>query len=181
MRTRPHLSSIVALGTLFATLWGCGLNKFKESVEDTATIPGTTTLMQPFALGYMGGFNSLNLSQSKGFQNAGVTPSNVDAIFVESVHLEAMNPGVDDFGAILASVTLWVVAPSVQKATIATQTGFPAGSSSADLMVVPNLNIKPFAVQPMMQVGADVVLKQHPAFNTTITTTVNLLVDIHLP
>jgi hypothetical protein len=167
-------SATLVLGT------GCGLNRFNETIQDTATIPGTV-LMMATPLGYGGSFNNLDLSHSMGFQNAGVTPGNVDAIYVQSVHLQGAHPETDDFGAILSSVTMWVQAPSVPRATVASQNSFAAGSSSADLvLVMPSVNLKPFAVQPSMQVGADVVLKQKPALNTTITTTVILAVDIHL-
>src|ERR1700731_2778827 len=82
----------------------CGLNKFDETLTDQASIPGTVGMGQPFALGYSGGFNSLDLSNDKTFQNNGVKPSQVDAIFVKSVHIEGTSPQIDRLDVILKSL-----------------------------------------------------------------------------
>src|SRR5689334_8489314 len=97
------LAAAVATAALAGA--GCGLNKFDETVEDEATIPGSYMSPAPFALGFMGGFNSLDLSTQKGFKNAGVTPDKVDAIYVKSVHLEGSRPDIDRLDVILKSVT----------------------------------------------------------------------------
>jgi hypothetical protein len=162
---------------------GCGLNKFDDTLTDEATIPGKLmTMGQPFSLTYSGGFQSgLDLSSEKTFQNNGVSPDKVDAIFVKKVHIEGTNPQIDRLDVILQSLTIWVEAPNVPRQTIATGSDFPAMSSAADLMVMSQINLKPYAVSKSMKVGTDVVLKQQPAFSTTIKTTVTIEVDIHLP
>src|SRR5258708_19587955 len=81
----------------------CGLNKFDETLTDQASIPGTVGMGQPFALGYSGGFNSLDLSNDKTFQNNGVKPSQDAAIFAKSVHIEGPSPPISHLHALLNS------------------------------------------------------------------------------
>jgi hypothetical protein len=158
----------------------CGLNKFDDTLTDQATIPGKVTMGAPFSLMYGGAFSSgLDLSTEKSFQNNGVKPSQVDAIYVKAVHIEAM-PDVEHFDVILQSLTISVEAPNVPMQTIAMGSDFPS-SNEADLTVMSMVNLKPYAVSPMMQVGTNAVLKQQPGLNTTIKTTVTIEVDIHLP
>lgn len=163
----------------------CGLKKFETSLSDEATLPGTIgqplPITGPEALGYKGGFNGLNLAQERNFQNNGVKPGDVDSITVISARLQGTK-SIDDLGALLMSVELWVEGPTpdLPRKTIATITEFGAGSNAADFTVMSGFNLKPYAVAPSMKVGTNILLKQRPAFDTTLRTTIKLLVDIHL-
>lgn len=184
---RPRRAGLIAsvrwIGVLSAISFGVGcggLDEFEQVLEDEASIPGSFFQPAAFALGYKGGFDGIQLSKADSFQNAGVEPSDVDAIFVKSVHLEGTKPQIDRLDVILTSVELFVEAPGVPRATIATITQFPPGASAVDLDADTALNLKPYAVAPSMSVGANVTLRQAPALETTLKTTVKLLVDINL-
>lgn len=176
----PRLLAIgLAVASSFGT--GCGaLDDFEHVLQDEASIPGSFFQTSPFALGYSGGFNDIQLSSSKSFQNAGVTPGDVDAIFVVSARLEGTKPQIDRLDVLLGRVEIHVEAPGVEKRTIATIEEIPPNASAVDLTVAPDFNLKPYAVAPSMQVGADVTLKQAPALETTLRTTIVLHVDINL-
>lgn len=160
---------------------GCAaLDEFEHVMEDEATIPGTIMMAGPFSLGYNGGFNDVRLSQEQSFQNAGVTPDDVDAIFVQEVHIEAKNPQIDRLDVILDSIELYVAAEGEPTLTIATARDLAPMTTALDLTVDRTVNLKPYAVKPSMRVGANLVLKQKPLFETTLETTIRLLIDINL-
>jgi hypothetical protein len=161
-----------------ASLSGCGIAKFETTIADQATIPGTFQ-MAPLGLGYGAAFNDLHLDTDKSFTNAGVKPSDVNTIFVKSVHVEATMPERDRLDVILASMKMFVEAPGVDKQQIAWIDAFPMGAA-ADLMVDSTINLKPYATAPSMKVSAEVVLKKAPLFPTTIKTIVTLAVDPHV-
>lgn len=181
----PCLRALAPLSLALAALGGlsaCGaLDEFEHVMEDEATIPGTYGMSGPFTLGYNGAFDGVRLDQAKSFQNAGVTPSDVDAIFVRSARVEGKNPAIDRLDVLINSIEIWVEADGVPRATIATITELPMNATGVDLAITdPTLNLKPFAVAPAMKVGATVNLRQRPSFNTTLKTTIKLLVDINL-
>jgi hypothetical protein len=153
------------------------IDEFDHTMQDEATIPGTYDQTGPFALNYGGGFNSVSLSQEKSFQNAGVEPGDVDSIKVTSVRFEGKNPQIDRLDVLLESVTIWVEAPNLERKTIAMGANFPQNSTAVDL-TVPDVELQPYAEAPSMKVGADVIIKQKPLFDTTLRTTIVLHVDI---
>ena len=177
MRRRSAIAFIMVFAVLGSA---CGaIDEFDHTMQDEATIPGSYDQTGPFALNYSGGFNSVSLSQEKSFQNAGVEPGDVDSIKVTSVRLEGKNPQIDRLDVLLESVTIWIEAPQLERKTIASGANFPQGSSATDLMV-PDVELQPYAEAPSMKVGADVVIKQEPLFDTTLRTTIVLHVDIDL-
>ncbi|MCK6552125.1 hypothetical protein L6R52_40215 [Myxococcota bacterium] len=178
---RPLASlATLALVTCAVSLTRCAaLDEFEHVMSDEATIPGTVGAGALFELGYGGDFDSVDLSSEQSFQNQGVSPSDVDAIFVKAIHIEGANPNIDRLDVIIESMEVYVEAPGLERKTIGTLTNIPMGAA-ADLVVDSTLNLKPYAVAPSMKVGAVVDIKQRPAFDTTIRTTVTLLVDINL-
>ena len=168
----------LGLGGLGAS--GCGLADFQTTVSDEASIPGASDPPSPLGwTGFTGSFASLNLSADKSFTNAGVKPSDVNSILVKSVHLAGADPGKDDLGAILESVTLSVEAPGLAKTSFATISPLPSGYQ-ADMTVDGSLNLKPYATAPTMTISAAMTLKQRPALQTTLETTITLVIDPHL-
>jgi len=162
-------------------LAGCGaLDDFEVSVSDEATIEGKF-LNQPEGLSFGGSFGGLRLETTKQFTDQGADPSDVDAIFVKSITVEATNPAGINLAPILSSVSLFVAAPGQPKLAIGTATldaNAQLKSLSLDAMTMTNL--KPWAVAGPLTMSADIVLRQKPAFDTTLRTTVLLLVDINL-
>lgn len=181
--TGRHLLAAVLL-PVFAGTAACGaLDEFEEVIVDETTIPATSPIATPFSPGHAGSFQGLELGKSRTFQNQGVSPSDVDAIFVKSVNVEmstgSNNPLIDRLSLYVRSITFYVEAPGVERRVIATRTSFPE-AASADLEVTPDLNLKPYAVAPSMDIGAEVVLERQPAVNVKLKTTLTLLIDINL-
>lgn len=180
-RLDARSSRIAATALLLAAAGtGCGaLDEFDVTIEDTATIPGTVGANQPFSPMYGGGFNGLDLSGDKTFQNNDVDPDDVDAIFVKSVRLEDSMPELKNLANVVEMVELFVEAEGLPKQRIAMGSNF-ADAAFAELTIDQGVNLKPYAVKPQMTVSAQIRLKQRPAFTFNLRTVVTLLVDIDL-
>lgn len=179
---RPHIGAALLL---FAASACGGIDHFEHVMVDEATVPGSSMINGPFSVQYGGDFNGVDLSKSESFSNNGVDPNDVDAIFVKAVRLEGTRPDVDRLNVILNSVVIWVQAPDLPRVVVASSYNFP-NSNQASIEVVAaedgeSINLKPYATAASMTVGTDINLKVQPAFDTTLRTTITLLVDINLP
>lgn len=178
MRPAPRVR-LVPAAILLALASGCGaFDDFDVTLTDQATIPGNWILGVPNTLPYSS-FGAVDLKASKEFANMGVSPGDIDAIFVKSVTIEGTEPQKDNLGVILESVTFFVEAPGVERRQLATGMGFPQ-SYKADLTPDTMLNLKPYAEAASMKLDGQVKIKKQPLFDTTVKTTVVLHVDINL-
>ncbi len=162
-------------------LTGCGaFDDFEVELKDSITVPGSGLGLNVFSpLPYDGGLTGMQLSQNQSFQNQGVEPGDVDAIFVKSITLEDGEPGLKNFKNVLDSVVLFVEAPNVERKELARGSSFP-DAATVELMVQSTLNLKPYAEASAMTISAEVKLKQQPLNSFKINTTVVLMVDINL-
>lgn len=173
---RPHIGAALLS---FALSSACGgIDRFEHVITDSATIPGMIN-MGAFTLMYGGAFRGTDLSKAETFQNQGVSPSDVDGIFIQSVTLQGTKP-IDRFDVLLESVELAIEAPGLPRLPVASKRGFER-SNAAGLNLDTNQNIKEYAVKESMTLTTNVDIKQIPAFETTIETTVTLIIDINLP
>ncbi len=171
-----------ALGLTAST--GCGLDDFEEEIIEEITIPASPMIGNPFDAEGSAGLNNLQLSAAKNFQNQGVTPGDVDAIFVKSIRMEVVLPAgapdiVGHMDNYLTQVEFFVESPGVPRESLGTLDNVPM-ELSADLAVNTALNLKPYAVAESMKIGAEITLKQEPAINVTFRTILTLLIDINL-
>lgn len=173
-----HLAAVALAAVASA---GCGaFDDFEVTLSDAVTIPGSGLNVGVFSpLPYDGGLTDLSLSQDQSFQNQGVTPSDVDAIFTKSITLEDGEPRLKNFANVVDSVVLFVESPGVEKKELARGSDFP-DAATVSLTVQPTLNLKPYAVAPSMTISAEVKLKQPPLNSFKLKTTITLLVDINL-
>jgi hypothetical protein len=189
-----HRTALV--GAFAAFLGACGVDDFEEVITDEATLPANRTAGNPLNPDYGGTFDSLELSKARNFENMGVEPGDVDAIFVKSIQLE-MDSGLDapeanKLSIYVESMEIWVEAPGEARKTIGTLAMAPE-TQSADLTIEADFapsaadmngtGLKPYAVAESMQIGADLVLTPQgamPFLNIKLKTTVTLLIDIDL-
>lgn len=179
-RPAPTLGRLAG-AALAAVISGCGaFDDFEVELKDSITVPGSGLGLNVFSpLPYDGGLARTELAQNQSFQNQGVEPGDVDAIFVKSIKLEDSQPGLRNFKAVLDEVVLFVEAPGVERKELARGSNFP-DAATVELMVQSTLNLKPYAVASQMTISAEVKLKQQPLNTFKILTTVTLLVDINL-
>ncbi|MBI2377465.1 MAG: hypothetical protein HYV07_25920 [Deltaproteobacteria bacterium] len=174
------MSSLVWALPLVPLFAGCGaLDDFETQIEDQATIPGTFGTGMPGTLDFGGSFDSLQLSSNREFDNRGVDPSDVDAIFVKSVRVESTEPMRDRLDVLIDEITLVIEAPGLDSRTLASKSELPMGPS-VELDVDPTFNLKPYAVASSMSISATLTLKQQPTFTTTLRTIVTLAIDVNL-
>ncbi len=160
---------------------GCGIDDFEFTIQDSATISGTAFQAGiPGALDYGAGFDSVKLETNKSFLDQGVSPDDVDGIFVKSVNIAGGNPEIDRLDVILESIKISVNAKGQPELIFASGSNFPSPSRAVDLETMTETNLKSYAVAGDMSVGAEIVIKTPPALQTTLNTTIDLLVDINL-
>ncbi len=176
----------LTMGLSAAVLSGCdSLDEFEETITDETTIPGTLTMTQtPFQATYSGGLNGLDLSKAKTFQNNGVAPVDVDAIYVKALELSIdMGAGApaewQDVSRYVQSFTISVSAPGLETKEVAKVEPIPMGQS-VSIPVSSTVNLKPYAESSSMTFSAAVKLKMAPPVNAKLTTGITLLIDINL-
>jgi hypothetical protein len=180
---RPHIGAALLLISATAC---AGLDHFEHTLTDEATIPGMINMSAPFALNYSGGaFTGVDLSKSESFANAGVEADDVDAIYIKQIRVEGTHAQIDRLDVIFNSVVLWVEAPGVPKQVVGSKYVFERSNQTSLEVIFTEtgeaINLKPYATAESMTVGTDVNIKQPPQFETTIRTTITLLIDINLP
>jgi hypothetical protein len=173
---RPHIGAAFVF-SVFACACG-GIDRFEHVITDSATIPGTIN-MGPFSLNYGGAFNGTDLSKAETFRNNDVSPDDVDGIFIQSVTIQGTKP-IDRLDVLFEAMELAIEAPGLPRLPIASKRGFERSNASG-LNLDTNQNIKDYATSETMTVTTNVDIKQQPAFETTIETTVTLIIDINLP
>lgn len=182
---RLGLTLAASLGAL-----SCGaLDEFEQTIIDETTIPFTQPAQAPFTPTFAGGgFSSVNVSSLQEFQNNGVSPGDVDAIYVKSVTLDlstgSNNPAIDQLDNFIVSVELFVEAPGLDRQVIATKTMMPeTASTTLEITpgdMLPGVNLKPYATAPSMSFGAQMMLKDPRGVNAQLKTTIVLVVDLNL-
>lgn len=186
----PHLSLrrlALPLAALVAS--GCGaLDEFSKTIVDETVIPESQMqgVFLPEFTG--GGFTGINLSSAQEFQNAGVSPSDVDAIWIESITMDlatgANNPAFDQLDNFITSVEFFVEAPGQPRVVVAKKDMMPETASTqleitpGDML--PGVNLKPYATAESMRFGASMTLRENRGLSATLTTTIVLKVDINL-
>lgn len=173
---RPTTWGLVLLATA-----GCSaLDEFEQVIVDETVIPGQAT-PGPFSAEFGGSFNNLDLSSAREFRNNDVSPSDVDAIYVLSIVVDADggSPELSILSDYIERIEFYVEAEGVERTTLGVLTDVPMATSAA-IEVNSGLNIKAYAVAPSMTIGADIQLTRQPFVNLTLRTTVTLLVDIDL-
>lgn len=170
-----------AWGAALALASGCGaLDDFTVDLEDQVTVPGTYMgALDLFAPQFAGSLGRLDLSANKSFTNAGVSPGDVDAIFLRSITLVDSQPMLAGMSSSFERIDVFVTAPGQPKVRVASGTSFPT-SGTAVLDVVPNVNLRDYATSSSMSLAAEIKLKRRPTFTFTVTVKAVLDVDINL-
>lgn len=171
-----------ALSFLFALSLGCSaLDEFEEVFQDELVVPANVGVASPFSAGFAGALSSLDLSASRGFLDAGVSPSDVDSIRIVDglLVIDLGDPRLNDLAVYVESFALFVESTNQPRAVLATVTDLPMASEVA-LPVEDSPELKPYATDSGMSFGADLVLRQRPPLNIRLTTTLTLRVDINL-
>ena len=207
----PKQSSRAAVSVILITsLIACaGLDDFKTEVTDEATIDGTYLMNTPSSLNFGGQYGNLQLSATKDFQDQGIDPDDVDAIYITGIVIEAINPEGARLDPIIRSLDFSISAPGQAEKLIGRsiipdgelriiELGSPTASGCSNAQYSYEMscaangaqwlsssfadmeNIKDYATADSMSVTANVELKQKPLFTTTLRTTIKLLVDINL-
>lgn len=176
-----------AAALLAVAMTACGgLDEFEEVIVEEASIPETAGngITGPYSPDFGAGFSDIDLSQSRTFQNEGISPDDVDAIYVKSVTLE-VDTGTDDsrldqLHFYIEGMTMHVNAAGQDEALIAELPMPIPMTRVATLDVPPMFNLKPYATADSMTVTADVDLKTPRGVNFVLRTTITLLIDVNI-
>lgn len=177
-------AALLALGA------GCGaLDEFRQTIVDETTIPSTQSALTPFAPAFSGGgFSNVNFSTLQEFQNNGVSPDDVDAIYVESITMAidagSNNPAIEQLDNFIVSVEFFVEAPGLERQVVAKKDMMPeTASTTLEITpgeMLPGVNLKPYATAESMSFGAQMTITDGRMLTAKLTTTVVLVVDVNL-
>ncbi len=176
-----------AVAALAVAMTACGgLDEFEEVIVEEASIARTdgNGINGPFSPSFGAGFSDIDLSQARTFENEGISPDDVDAIYVKSVTLE-VDTGTDDsrldqLHFYIEGMEMNVTATGQSEAMIAELPTPVAMTRVANLDVPPMLNLKPYATADSMTVTANVRLKEPRGVNFVLRTTITLLIDVNI-
>lgn len=178
MRSARLLSALL---TVLPTL-GCDeLDEFEETFVDVIVVPGNTGVQGPYNGSFEGQLSALDLSQSRGFREAAVNPSDVDSIRVTSgtIDIDLGSPRLNDLSVYLESFEIYVASDNQPRTQLTRLDSFPAAAQVA-LPLSQSPELKRFATDTGMRFDADLQLRQQPALNVRLTTTLVIKVDIDL-
>ena len=205
-KTPQTLAYVILVTSISAC---AGLDDFATEVTDEATIDGTYLMNSPSSLNFGGQYSNLQLSATKEFQDQGIDPDDVDAIYITGITIEATTPEGARLDPIIRSLDFSISASGQPTKLIGRsiipdgelrviELGSPTASGCSDVQYTDETscitngaewlsssfsateNIKDYATAESVSVTANVELKQKPLFTTTLRTTIKLLVDINL-
>lgn len=173
-------TALLAAGLAMAT--GCdALDDFEETFEDVIVIPGARPAGTPFTSSYEGALSSLDLSSSRGFREAGVSPSDVDSIRAArgALSIDLGNPQLNDLSVYVASMTLFVRSDN-QAPVVLAEVDDPPMAAAMALPLDTTVELKPYAVDSGMRFDAELTLAVEPALPVRLTTSITLAIDVNL-
>jgi hypothetical protein len=162
--------------------FGCGaMDEFEETFVDELTVPGTIGPQSPFTADYEGDLDRLDLASSAGFQEAGVTPSQVDSIRVVAgtLRIDSGTPELNDLGRYVERIELHVRSDNEPRALVTRLEPLPR-AREVELPLAESPELVPFATDTGMGFEAELRLRRRPPVNIRLTTSLTLRVDVNL-
>jgi hypothetical protein len=154
-----------------------GIDNFDVDVQGQASIPKATLVEKLLSDIDFPGFDSIDLSQE--FKNQGVTKDDVDSVHLKSMTFTIDSPSGGNFD-FLESLTFFAEADGLDKVQVASLTQVPKGKSTLELVVNEKVDLQPYVVAPSMRMSSHIE-GMRPDEDTTVTATVTLDVDVHVP
>jgi len=144
--------SWLALGALVA----CGGKLFSIRISESSTVTVPEAMLVETLIGDLGfdDFSSLDLTQSEELQNQGVAPGDIEETFLVAFSLEALAPDGADL-AFVEHFDVFVEAPDLPRARIASQDDFPAGEALVEF-VLEDVDLTDYLVSRSMTLTTEV-------------------------
>jgi hypothetical protein len=172
-RVRRFASAIALAGLCTCA----GIDNFDVDVEGQASIPKATVVENLLSAVNFPGFDSIDLSQE--FKNQGVTKDDVDNVHIKSMTFTIDSPSDGNFD-FLDSLTFFAEAEGLDKVQVASLASVPKGKRTLELEIDEDVDLQPYVVAPSMRMSSHIEGKR-PDEDTTVTATVTLDVDVHVP
>ena len=155
------------------------IDNFEIPVNAEATVPKATLIDELLGPLEFAGFNSIDLSQD--FRNQGVTEDDIDSVHIKSMTFKIKAPAGANFD-FLESLTFFAETTALanDKVQIASLAEVPKGKTELEMVVNQDVDLRPYATAPKMKLTSSIKGKRPPE-ETTVTATVLLDVDIHIP
>lgn len=151
------MRSILSVGMI---LTGCsgGLATITVDVEDTVTVEGGGLLSE--LVGQLGfdGLTAMNLVDSQELQNQGVSPGDIQEVFLSELTFTALSPDGADL-SFIESLDVLVSAPDLPQERVASQDRFPAGQPVVG-MDLDSIDLTAYVVSESMTLTTDVTGNQ---------------------
>lgn len=163
------------LGVLLVGLGGCQARLGTLRVEDTVTTTVEAgTLLETLVgdLGF-GEWLDMDVTQAAELQNQGVEPGDITEVRLEAFTLTATAPEGADL-AFLESMSLSVEAPDLDRAQVASASGFPEGQPSVTFDL-DDVDLTPYALSQSMSLVTDVT-GHRPGVDTEVTAAYTLAI-----
>jgi hypothetical protein len=154
-----------------------GLDNFDVTLGGQAVIAGRTLVDELLGPVDFAGLGSVDITESKEYQNEGVEEDDVDSVRVVSFQLAIVSPqsGTFDF---IESISIYAETKGLPRVRIASLEKIPSGAMQLSL-AVDSVDLKPYVVATSMIVTAE-ASGQQPEDETTVDATVVLDVDVNV-
>jgi hypothetical protein len=148
---------LVVLGlAALLPLSGCGADVVNVELTEEGAAGNTGVLDIP-------GLPSFGSSLSRALNKKDVNPKDVDSMKLRECSIKMLSQGgLSEDLSFMEKLEFWVSGGSLDRALMATQPSFPAGTRQADLQVTQDLELKPYLDTGGMVVEAEVPLVMPP-------------------
>lgn len=172
--SRLRIGVAVLLG--YATTCS-GLDNFDVTLDGQAVIAGRTLIDELLGPVDFTGLGSVDITESKEYQNEGVEEDDVDSVRVTSFQLAIVSPKTGTFDFI-ESLSIYAETKGQPRVRIASLETIPSGATQLNL-AVDAVELKPYVVATSMIITAE-ASGQQPENETTVDATVVLDVDVNV-
>jgi hypothetical protein len=176
--TTRRSARAIGLPLLLALVTCSEADNVTVDADGEAIVPGGGVLDDLLGQLDFAGFDDVDLAQSEALQNQGYTEDDIDSVHLVSLDLEIAAPAGATFD-FLERIAFFVEADGLPRVEIAQLDEVAAGSTELALVVVADVELRPYVVAEAMTVTSEVT-GSRPDDDTTVAAHLAFDVDINV-
>ncbi|WP_428267020.1 hypothetical protein [Haliangium sp.] len=167
------------LALMGASLSACSsADNVEVVVTGEAVLPQRSVLEELLGSLTFTGFDGFDVSNSQEFRNRGYRKDQIDSVRLLRFSLTITDPANADFD-FLSAIRFYIEAEGVPRALVAELDPVPSGQSQLDLIVDPELELRPYLAAPTLNIITE-VSGLRPPQETTVAATAVFDLDVNV-